>query len=252
MFRRAHSVSCVVLFLLGSSMAFAEVGKEPTRSSSVQPAEKVLTTWTERLDDIESLILQGDVKQAGVNAEKLWRKMLGRTQTHEGMGDYLGRLFVLRAVAAAEQGLDQEALWHWQIGGQLFPEIAGSDLSVFGDAGQFLLDHSLDSKEESVGDEGESTVSSQEAKPSDRGIKRPRKIKAPRPRFPSGKSTPVNIVLASKIDTDGVVTQPQIVKATGDFAGVCAGLEAIRQWRFKPARANGVPIEVAYMLTANF
>lgn len=54
------------------------------------------------------------------------------------------------------------------------------------------------------------------------------------------------------IDENGNVTEPKVVKSSGDRGLDQAALDAVARWRFKPATLKGEPIKVYYTLTIRF
>src|SRR6202140_1687898 len=59
-----------------------------------------------------------------------------------------------------------------------------------------------------------------------------------------------NVVLHAIIDKDGKVAQLEVV--TGHPLLVQAALDAVKQWRYKPALLNGDPVEVDTTITVTF
>lgn len=220
-------------------------------------AARKLEEWRQELTKIESLILQGKSKKASWRGEKLTDEILHRVRSGEGIGAYLGTAYALRAVAAAELGDHQAAIWHWHVGLQLFPELKRFNVSKFGKAGTFLIDHPLGTQAFLGGGGALAALQGDmgsAGQPTSAGVQAPRKIYAPSPVFPVGKlgGGNVSVVVVAMIDTEGIPTHPRIVKADGEMTLVCAALEALRRYRFEPATLNGVPVEVAYNLVVNF
>jgi protein TonB len=59
------------------------------------------------------------------------------------------------------------------------------------------------------------------------------------------------VLLRRVIETDGTVSNIQVYKAAGYGLDERA-IESVRQWRFKPARKNGVPVRVLVGTEVNF
>lgn len=49
------------------------------------------------------------------------------------------------------------------------------------------------------------------------------------------------VVVACTVDTHGNVANPQVIKSTNDGFNQPA-LEALKQWKFKPAQQDGTPV----------
>ena len=88
------------------------------------------------------------------------------------------------------------------------------------------------------------------------GVTNPVKIFSVRPRYPNlarrahieGK-----IVLRAVIHADGTVGELEIVQSPGAKFGFDeAAVQAVRQWRFKPALQNGRPVDVYFQVVVTF
>ena len=82
----------------------------------------------------------------------------------------------------------------------------------------------------------------------------PTKINAPQPQYTeiARKARVQGVVIVQAIiDKQGNVTNVKILKGLPMGLGEAA-VDAIKQWRFKPATLNGKPVAVYYNLTVNF
>jgi protein TonB len=60
-----------------------------------------------------------------------------------------------------------------------------------------------------------------------------------------------NVLISATIDKFGTVVNPKVVsKVDPDLAA--AALDAVRQWRYKPALLNGQPMDIITVITVNF
>jgi TonB family protein len=86
------------------------------------------------------------------------------------------------------------------------------------------------------------------------GVSRPEKISGAPPVYTElARKAGVTgvVIIESIIDEEGNVTNAQVLK--GLPMGLDeASLEAVRAWKFKPARFEGRPVKVYYTLTVNF
>jgi TonB family protein len=86
-------------------------------------------------------------------------------------------------------------------------------------------------------------------------LSEPRKIEGVIPAFPeAARANRVEgvVVLQTVIDEDGVVRDLEVLRSA-DPALDQAAAEAVRQWRFEPAKlADGTPVAVYYVLTIRF
>ncbi len=82
----------------------------------------------------------------------------------------------------------------------------------------------------------------------------PEKIHAPPPAYTeiARKARITGVVIVQAIvDKEGNVTNVKLLKGLG-FGLDESAMEAIKQWKFKPATLNGKPVTVYYNLTVNF
>jgi protein TonB len=59
------------------------------------------------------------------------------------------------------------------------------------------------------------------------------------------------VLIEATIDTSGNVVNPRVMSRI-DAALTEAAVEAVKQWRYKPALLNGQPVEVVTTITVNF
>lgn len=65
------------------------------------------------------------------------------------------------------------------------------------------------------------------------------------------KGTKGNVELAAVIDEDGRVTAARIV-SSNDFAFAIASLDAVMRWTYEPARRDGRPVAVRFVVKTSF
>jgi TonB family protein len=230
---------------------FQEMRQEQTRELE---EESTLQRWREEIGAVEQLIREHRPQKALKKADKLAEDMLARIESGEGMGEWLGAVGLLRAVAAVDSGDRRLGVWHWHVAVQMFPELADRDLSVYGETGKFLAAHPA----RIAG--GKPPAGGVPVRPVDfPGITAPVKKYAPAPEFPKGKrrtqglsDAPVVVVVHAIIDKSGRVRDPLILRSEGELTMVLAALETMQKWEFEPAKINGEPVESYYNLTINF
>jgi TonB family protein len=140
---------------------------------------------------------------------------------------------VHKALACAGLGRHGEALWYWHTAVSLFPAVAKSDMSDYGAAGAFLKEH-IDI----------------EPVPSAEGeLKPPSVAKRVDPKWPSKTLNNLvegTILMEVTIGADGKPSDPRIVDDIGAPMLAYATSEAVRQWTFTPATANGKPFATRF------
>jgi protein TonB len=86
-----------------------------------------------------------------------------------------------------------------------------------------------------------------------KGIEAPKKIVDVTPTYPSiAQATRVKgmVILEAVIDVHGNVTSVQVLRSVPLLDQ--AAVDAVRQWRYTPARLNGQPVPVIVTITINF
>lgn len=245
---------CLLLSLSLPSTAQSPAHKRwrQLRQEQSQPRQEglVLQRWGKEIQAVEELIRKNQAKKALKKGDQLASDMLRLIESGEGMGEWLGVVGLLRAVAAVESGDQRLGLWHWHIALQMFPELADRDLSVYGETGELLTGHPPRTGLQQPPPEGQIVIPFKMP-----GVIAPQKIRSPKPEFPPGKreiQEPVIVVVQAIVDKTGRVRDPLILQSEGEFTLVCAALEAMWKWEFTPATLNGEPVDVWYNLSVNF
>lgn len=157
-----------------------------------------------------------------------------------------------RAIAEAALGREEEANWHWDMALNLSPEMANMDLSPYGPVVADLKKRRL----RTVDPNRESSQVVDEPGNLKSKLQPPRIVRQVQPIFPPALrrfGVIGSLTVEAVVGEDGVPREPLVIGVRG--GGPAMGyvvLEALRQWRFEPARLDGKLIEVYYMLIANF
>jgi len=203
-------------------------------------------SWPERLSSIEREIEAERFSAAAERCEALIGQMVTESGPSETERAVLAKALGLAAVAELELGREEDALWHWQIAQNLDPELSPRGLAVVStEISAWLADHELRGAE--VWPRGVPTPgpTAEPAVP----------IAAPNPEIPrvmypswEGKTFQVEVL----IDSDGRVREP-VVLTGGELPGkVYLGLEAIRKWRFRPARTSAGEAVASFLRLTDF
>jgi TonB family protein len=162
-----------------------------------------------------------------------------------GMGPYLGRSLMGLALSEAGLGHEADALWHWQMA-QNLGGVDKINLSIYGPPGEMLAAHRLRWWEEppqgmtvlAAGELGSDGTPPRKLSGSDL------KLTGPLAKLALPKWAWLQMV----VDKDGRVVEPVVL--AGSIPGVeLAALEAVRDWRFEPARRGGEPVATYLELT---
>lgn len=239
----------VLAILLGSG----SLAHSPTPASAqrvpMKSADATIEEWAKEMHRIDGLARNGKYRKAETLLGRLSMDVIGRL-SHGGEA-FLGHLCALQALAQAGQGNEREAAWDWQVALQLFPDLQQFGLDTYGEAGAFLA--TVESPPSSEA-EARDVVEEKGSEEVEGEILPPRKISTPYPAFPMKVHTqgPVTVILSMVIREDGRVTEPKVLDSSGDPLAVFSGLMTIRDWRFRPARLDGEPVDAVYNLQLNF
>jgi len=249
---KCYSIACLLLvYCVPSVWAQQVMLSKKQEILQSRNSDRTVSQWQTQIKRIEKWLLQGKSKKALENGTRLAAEMVNQIRSGES-GQILGVVNILRGVAAYNLGDERQALWHWQTGLQMFPELANYNFERFGEAFEFLRRNPPRSEEN--GSECKETDRPQACEETQKQVTRPIKKHAPLPMFPQAKrgADPLQIVVSALIDEQGRPTSPRIVKAEGEFSLVCASLEAFWKWEFEPATLEGEPVPVYYNLAINF
>lgn len=215
-------------------------------------------TWNQRMKKSEALLQSGDYA-AAYEITALLHDEIGRSLV-DGPATALGGVLALHALAAAGTGRADDAVWYWHLAESLKPSLETTDLSGYGAAGEFFTARCLPSGIEADGcevpgrDDGEEAgTSGAVRRTDDPEVTPPKKLSAPGPQYsPEARKAGVEgtVVIQAVIARDGTVRKAAILKSDYPCLGYLVS-QALRQWRFEPARLDGKPVEVHYNLAVN-
>lgn len=236
------------LFALALSVATLVAGQSST-------AKKL----SDALNEVDKKLRAQEWKPAEKQARKVAQQIADVTGHGQGAAYTLAAASALRAFAEAGLGQHKDAAWHWDMALNLFPDIAKLDVSPYGPGALELRKRVLRPVENEMNPElirlaqenGEAVVN-----PKERNVQKPKALKTPGPDYPQGLrilGTQGWVAVSSIIGADGRPREPRIVKSEGAGPAMhYVTLDALRQWRFEPAKLDGEPVDVYYVLTVNF
>lgn len=209
-------------------------------------ANKTAVRWNRDMAESSELLKRGEYDRALKIADRTIREMLDRLGTGDAATQAFGIVISHKALALAGLGRKEEALWYWHTVISLYPAFAKSDVSAFGEAGAFLDANRKPRKDDLF-------PSSSGEKHAD--VTAPVLQKQVTPRFPAGANyfgIKGKLIVSVVITREGKVTWPVILQALPAPTLSYAALEALRQWRFKPAMKDGRPCDAIFELTVNY
>lgn len=227
-----------LLLILTLTLAFAAHARDDRRD--------LLQTWQERMADTESALKAADYRRAVRLANRTVSEMAERLGTGERPTELFSSALTQKALAHAGLGERAEAAWYWHIATCLDPKLAETALDPYGDAATVLQECSERKGVESAASVEEFVT---------RGIEPPKLVKQRKPNYPHGAQyfgVKGDLVVEVIVASDGSVREPRIVTPLPAPSLSYAALEAVKGWRFEPARVAGQPIDVVYNLTVKY
>ena len=226
---RSYVLFFLIAVVIGSSTVFARDASEE---------------YAAHLARIDTTIKQGDYSSGVRKARKFEREMLDWIIAGPRVPEYLGEIAKLYAVALAGVGEMEHAAWKWHMATGFSPDLEEAVLAGYGEAGEKLRQY-LEKEAEEFDEERDF-----------RGVLSPPKVKKnPAPRYPRAQTKldlQCSLLVRVVIDVDGVPYLPVILESAGRPTLVYTTLDALRRWRFEPARVDGEPVPAYYVLNSRF
>ncbi|MDP9191413.1 MAG: energy transducer TonB [Acidobacteriota bacterium] len=217
-------------------------------ASAVDAQDFTIARWNHQLTQSTKLLTSGKHAAALKIAERVIREMIGQLGSGEAATRAFGIVVSHKALALAGLGREEDALWYWHSVLTLYPALAQSDLSTFGEAGAFLAAH-REPRPPADMPEG------LQEKPPDVNVQVPKLLRRVNPEYPAGAlslGASGTLIVEVMITKDGKVTAPRVVEPLPAPTMSYTALEALRRWRFEPGRLNGEPVDVILDLTVSF
>lgn len=209
--------------------------------------------WITGLKEIDQNLRSQRWQEAAEQSRKVAEQMVTRGGRDKDVAYSLAVVAVFRALAEKGLGDDDAADWYCDVALNLVPEIGKTDLKPYGTVGAAIkpkLLKSLQSDPKPPLEPG----SADDRHPKD--VTRPVLRKQVKPVYPAGLSeegVAGKVVAETIIDVDGQPKHCRVLDMQGGGPAMeYAALDAFREWRFDPARKDGKPVRVYYVLTVNF
>src|SRR5688572_525881 len=211
--------------------------------NALPAAADPILEWRQKVKKSAALLKAGEYDQSLRITNRIISEMVDLLGPGDGSMQSFGIVLTHRALANAGLGRYDDALWYWHIVLGLYPRLATADLSAYGAAGKFLKDNPLPPQTEP------------QPPQNDPDITPPVPVRTRKPRFPPGAQAfevEGHLIVDVVITPGGTVTYPRILKSLPAPTLSYVALEALRKWRFEPARKNGEPIASIFNLTVDY
>jgi len=204
-------------------------------------------SWNERLQSTVALLREGRWAEGKANSQTGLEE-LGRYLAPGGKaGSAVGLFLMCRALGEAGLGEEREAVWDWQVAQQLDARLESWNLTDFGEAGAILDRHRLPVR---VPPEA---IRIDPERPDE--IRPPEKVWAAAPVYYEGARSQriqSTVVFDVVIGADGLPTHPRLREKGPIETLTQAAADAVRSWRFRPARRGDDDLSCDYRLTVAF
>ena len=220
---------------------------------------RLADVWRDGLKEVDQKLRAQKWESAAKQGRKVAYAIADTAGTGEDASYSLAVASVFRAIAEGGMGHAEDAAWHWDTALNLFPGVAKTKVDDYGPIAAELRKRTLREPEPDevlnqvlklAGQKG-----SLNADPS-RNVTPPRIVKQPSPEFPEALrllSADGLVVVSTIIGEDGRPRDPRVLTLrNGGPAMKYAALDSLRQWRFEPAKLDGHPVAVYYVLSVNF
>lgn len=243
---RAGAVAMSIVVWLGTPAAGAY---EPGPHYWIGSVPGLVAEWRAELEAADRALRSDRYQEARRRSQDTVKAMFRAVRGGPDAAPLLGLAVLFRALAEAGLGNDEEALWDWYLVQALHPRLAQSDLGAYGDLSQVFTRDAA----ESASPQEEGGVNEEEN--GGGTIVPPERLKARPPTYPpalSATCTQGTVVVRVILTNEGTPVFPLNLTTTANPIFVYSAFEALRDWRFKPARLEGRAIAVYYNLSVNF
>ena len=229
------------------------VAAPPAATAGIEPTSR----WDPKLDALEARLEAGKYSSAQRSLRSLRERMVRDAASYEGTPRTLARATALLAVAEAGLANYRDAGWHWHSAHALDRRAVPGDLGRFGAAGAWLVERPPRRAGDLPGGGRPATAVAHQAAPAAGGQPPPAPGIARDARpvdCPTGMCgllrhsrdrAPPPVEIEVLVDFEGRPQDPVLLVPSRFPGFTTAALDAVRFWRFEPARAaGGEPVPV--------
>ncbi len=260
---RILRVAVVSLAIAGAVLANASLFAQVPR---IAPRPRIMQTpmpsasdsqaakeWQRRLHKTDQQLRTGQWRKARREAGRLLSEMLAGIEIDAKTAATLGLTLTFRALAEAGDSDVEAGRWDWLVAQALQPDLNEVSLDPYGAGGKALEMFRR-------GDDGALSAAAVRAiglPPVDpTGTESPpQKISGGEPRYPKSlraSCARATVRIAVTIDATGRPIHPRWLDASGSPAMALALFEAVREWRYRPARRGAVTLPAEIEIRHDF
>lgn len=198
--------------------------------------------------EAERLLAAGDWTRGAQAAQQL---LLADAAEQAAEPSVVASELALLALAKAGLGDEPGAICRWHAAQAFDPDFVAADLAAYGSVGRLLEDHPFDEILKRKQGPPQRATKPREGEPP---VLRPELLSQRKPEYtnPARRARVAGVViLEAVIRTDGTVSHPRILKGL-PYGLSATSIDAVCDWRFKPATLNDEPVDAYYVLTVNF
>lgn len=245
----AAALPLALAALLLAFPASAQIPKEPALAEPIPPVRPLSDLLTSGpAQEAERFLAAGDWKQGGRAAANV---LAGDESNQDQEPSSAAGALTLLALARAGYGDEPGAICRWHAAQSLDPDFRGADLTAYGEPGRLLESHPLDDLEKRTEGQPRRVTRPASGEPQ---VTRPEIVSNKSPQY-SERARKARImgtvILEAVIGTDGTVSRAKVLKGL-PYGLTATSIDAVCDWRFKPATLEGTPVEVFYVLTVNY
>jgi len=224
--------------------------EEKLRHGEAEAARRAAQEYTEMLVQRSG----GTLGDHRAEADALSGGMASAQTTPEDMA--LAEACAVWAITEAVLDRREEARWHWYIAQNLSRTFINKDLAFYGRGGTYLMRNSIQPAETMHAQMSDVLDPVRPEEKYGSSFKEPVRIRAVYPRLPQDlhhRDRFSHVVFIQiTVDPTGVVIQPTVMDA-GFYPGlIYRAFEALKEWRYEPARLNGKAVSFRYIVPVAF
>ncbi len=205
--------------------------------------------WEGRIRTLESRLDSHQWKEAVDQSVKVRAKLLKKFRDPGVTPTLIAKTLVVQAIAEANLGRDDDALWHWHAAQNYLAGLPAMDLSAYGRAAQILAGRALD---DVPATRPAAAADPQRRRRRDHGVEIRRPVPPEYPKSLAKSGVEGAVVVKIIVGTGGRAHQPVVLDAGLVPAMAFPALEALKDWLFSPAERDGQPVAVYFELKIRY